>query len=440
MNIKEITIVWWWTSWVLSVYYIIKKFPHIKVNWIFPENNLPIWVWEATIPQVCAFLIDLWLTPEIIINDLWWSVKLWIKFENFSSYWDFTHPFWKEKKDYIKHEFFINNNLIDNKVLWSLMNYAFHFDVKKMIDYLYEKIKCFSNVSIYRKEVSNIKTLNWKIIEVDWIWWDFFIDSTWFKKILISKICSNNFQEFQIINNQAFVYRDEYFDKKLQFKNHTTVSWQKYWWIWKIPLKDKLSLWYIHNSNNWDNVKKDFINYIKKEFWYYDESKINKVPFITWRNKKHIYNNVFAIWLSSAFIEPMESTWLYFITENIKNLWKYLTWKIDQNIINNNINSDYDSVMNFILAHYKFSNNNNEYWNYYKNLDVNLFIKSWLFWDYNWFLVMKWLLNKELYYYYNSDYIKNNFTSYYIYNKFYKDSFIKNWLDYNYFIDNKLYY
>ena len=68
------------------------------------------------------------------------------------------------------------------------------------------------------------------------------------------------------------------------------------------------------------------------------------------------------IGLSSCFLEPLESTGLYFIVHAIKTLGAYLDGLIDVEEYNNIINSDFDTVYNFIIAHYTGSENMNYYW------------------------------------------------------------------------------
>jgi len=390
---RTITVVWWWTSWILVVYYLLKNFNHLKVNWIFPSDNSSIWVWEATIPQVCDFLDELWLDINTILKYLNWSIKLWIKFDWFNKYRTFYHSFGNSKTNCIRNMFLMKFNLIDESLLKDTSNYAVHFDVKLLIDYLYSKLENFDNLNIYRDEVNNVKLRrDFSIESVNNIKSDLYIDCTWFSRVLISKIRTNNFIYYPIINNSAYVYRWHYnnFNYKKYFNCYTNVLWKNYWWIWHIPLWDKISLWYIHNNKGSEKVKKEFVEYIENIFWSYNINNLSYIKFKTWRNKYHFLNNVFCIWLSSAFIEPMESTWLYFITENIKLLWNYLNWQITKEYINNKINEDYDNVFNFIIWHYKYSNNTSDYWLYYKSLDLNI-SKSWLFGYYSWYCILDWL-------------------------------------------------
>ena len=104
------------------------------------------------------------------------------------------------------------------------------------------------------------------------------------------------------------------------------------------------------------------------------------------RNKAHLVDNVVCIGLSSCFIEPLESTGLYLIVTSIELLGKYINSEITSIEFNNAINDEFDTILNFILAHYKYTQNDNNYWNFYKDLQVDNFKENNIFpctsWEY----------------------------------------------------------
>lgn len=90
--------------------------------------------------------------------------------------------------------------------------------------------------------------------------------------------------------------------------------------------------------------------------------------------------------MSSFFIEPLESTGLYLVIYGIRQLDKLLRNEITKEKYNKNYNHEFDIILDFIVAHYKFSNNNNEYWNKYKHIDIQTYRENNIFpnrsWDY----------------------------------------------------------
>ena len=429
-NIKSIMVVWWWTSWYLTVYYLLKKYKDIKIKWIFPEDNKTIWVWEATIPEVQDFLInELQISLNTIINKCNWSLKLWLKFEWFYKKDEYYfHPFWKGIKKTLVNSILMDNNFVNNSLLLD-KNYAIHFDVSKLLDFIDEEIKSYDNIEIYREYIEDISLENWSIKQIWKYSSDLYIDCSWFKRLLLDKVKSDNFIDItdKIPNNSSLVYRDIYSDAEKQRKNYTTCKAMDYWWCWNIPLKETLSIWYVYDDKY--DVYDEFKKYLKSTFWEIKEENIFHIKLKTWRNKYHFYNNVYSVWLSSCFIEPLESTWLYFVTENIKLLWEFINWSISKDNINNKINNNFDNVLNFIIAHYKYTHRSNDYWNFYKNIEIEEFKKNDLFYDTNLYMVMKWMGQ--------SDYMKSylwisEYNKYKLIEKILdKDKILDNSIDYN---------
>ena len=100
---------------------------------------------------------------------------------------------------------------------------------------------------------------------------------------------------------------------------------------------------------------------------------IYTIPMITGRNITHLENNVVPIGLASAFIEPLESTGIYLIVSQLDKLCSYIDGKISEEQYNNGVNDSFDSIVNFIAAHYKYSQRSNEYWDFYKDVPVENF-------------------------------------------------------------------
>lgn len=399
-QIKTIVIVWWGTAGVLTTYYLYKNFPHIQLKWIFPEKNETIWVWEATIPYVHEFLNKLGLDYATIIKECNGSIKLGLKFENFYTKQDiFYHSFWSSFESSAYAEQLMKYDFIDEQVFQNSFNFALHFDVRELFSFVYEKVKWDARVTIIREkglpleswwQISGIQLEGGEVSKGD-----FYIDCTGFWKRLIGTLLKDNFLncESTILNNKALVYRTQYTDEKLQVP-YTTCYGTDFGWIWNIPLGDKISFGYIHNDKY--DVREDFISYLKMRLWWeIDISKIQEVPFLTGRNKLHFYENVFTIGLSSAFIEPIESTWLYFIVRNIELFWDFLNEKVTGESINEWLNKNYDGVLNFVVAHYKYSLKDNEYWNWYKSKACIDFQKNELFTIYSWYKILKWFKQKE---------------------------------------------
>lgn len=334
---------------------------------------------EATVPEVTAFLNDLGISTQTILNELNGSLKLGIKFVDFYKKGEsFNHPFGANSFESFNINYMMDSNTVPDNIL-EYKEIATHFDVRVLMKYL-DKVLCtFKNLTIEHDIIDDCAHL----VE------DTVIDCTGFRKSLLNKYIPNNFQSIsdKIPNNAALVYRAPY--KSIEQKvPYTTCKAMNNGWCWHIPLGNQMSIGYVHD-NTYD-VKQEFADHLKTIFDDVNYENIVSVPMITGRNLKHIYEGqrqtIIAIGLSSFFIEPLESTGLYLVQYGIKCLDKYLKEEITDQFYNQEYNDEFDVILDFIIAHYKYSTHSNEYWTHYKDLDVELYKENNIFpkqsWDY----------------------------------------------------------
>jgi tryptophan halogenase len=371
METKKIAIVGAGTSGYLSVLYFCTKYPQHDIHWIYPENNVTIGVGESTVPQVKEFFEDLGISFNEIIKIVGGSLKLGIKFENFAPE-TFYHPFYRSDIEGALIEYMMKHNKIPNDI--EEYDIAFHINVGNLAPFLDTWFKRFSNLTIDRRTVQSVD-------EVDCDW---FIDCTGFKRAFVNQYYSDNLVTIsdRVPNNKAFVYRGKILDHKRM--PYTSVIGMNSGWVWNIPMKDQISIGYVHHDKF--DVKQEFLNYLKNEG--YDNCELAEVKMVTGRNKKHYAEigtkKLVSVGLSSAFIEPMEATGLYFTVFAIEHLDKLMRNEISSNEYEDIVNHEFDVLIDFIVAHYKFSHHDNEYWSFYKNVPSELYrenkafpVKSW---------------------------------------------------------------
>ena len=210
---------------------------------------------------------------------------------------------------------------------------------------MYNKIKELIN------EQGNVQIINRKYNENDLK--NYVIDCTGFNRLVIDKFLSNNiFKDARLTNNSALVYREEIICNE----NHSTFTKFdkiKNSWSWKIPLKNDTSHGYVFNSNitTLEEASKEFANHLG-----IDTQKFNKIDMIAGRNIKHFYANddifLTSIGLSSAFIEPLESTGLYFTCLGLNMLKDVINKDMCRSDFEMIFNQEFDNVTEFILAHF----------------------------------------------------------------------------------------
>jgi hypothetical protein len=378
-NINRITIVGGGTSGYLATFYFSQKYPSKHVTWIFPEENNPIGVGEALVPKSSNFLKDINITHEDIIKHCNGTLKLGIVFDGFDQPGEkFSFPFGigeASKFNTASIDRIIGTENIPDNML-EYPDIATHFRTTEMATYLDKRIRDLPNVTVIRKPTTRE--------EVEGTY-DLLIDSTGFGRH-VSKL-PDNFEDVSHIipNNCALTTRIKYTDLPKQCKPYSMFKAMEYGWCWHIPLGDRLAFGYVHD-NKFD-VREEFIAHVK-DYMGVEPEEINVVNFITGRNKVHLKNNVVSIGLASTFIEPLESTGIYLIVNSIEKIAQYIDGTITEEDYNIQVNKNFDAIVNFIAAHYKYSKRSNEYWDHYKTLNLQTYQKTDIFPEEAWHYVL----------------------------------------------------
>jgi hypothetical protein len=384
---KPIIVVGTGTAAYLTVAYLHKYLPN-NITWYRPGSE-PIGVGEATTPGVLDFLKKIDIDERTVIRDLDGTIKLGICFEDFVRPGQtFTHPF-----GFNSEQCAINRELmLSDSILTDFSNIqAVHFDIVKIIEVLDEQFKNFDRLTII-EDFFEYKDQTDSII----------IDTSGFTRAVVKKLPDFQFVDFtnKIQNNQALVYRGKYTDLYKQKKPYTTMKATDNGYIWHIPLKDRISIGYVHSTNY--PVQQEFIKYLTSYFGHkIDISDISTVKMTSGRNIKsafeHNSNLIVAIGLSNSFIEPMESTGLYFTMNGIESLAEVIRGTRTVKQHNDKANFNYDSTVKFIIKHYVHTERTSEYWKFFANTPNEWYeMQTNGCWhETNWKLVEDGLLDKQ---------------------------------------------
>jgi tryptophan halogenase len=385
-DIRRITIVGGGTSGYLTAFHLCKTFPDKQFTWIYPEENNPIGVGEGTVPDVCNFLQELGVSLTDILQHCNGSLKLGIKFDGYYEPGStFLFPFGINSDQELYNSSLTARVIETEQIPDNILKYpdiAVHFratDILKFMDTLVPQIP---NLTIERRNAS------YEELEGTY---DFLIDSTGFGRHIINKVIpfEENFIPLydRLPNDRAVVYRHPYTDKESQCLPYSTFVAQEHGWIWNIPLGDHLALGYVHLSQYEDEALETFRKYVNDKFNIdVDPADLQVIKMVNGRNKQHIIGNVASIGLASGFVEPLESTGLYLTVSGIRKICSYIKGEITAEEANSLINVEFDIVVDFIIAHYKFSKRDNPYWCLTKNIPTTTFqpmdlfpIESWQF-------------------------------------------------------------
>jgi hypothetical protein len=237
---------------------------------------------------------------------------------------------------------------------------SMHVTITDALPYLYEKIGVLKNVQITDKKYckDDIKT-------------NLVIDATGFNRAVQK---SGKFKSInnEIPNDKALIYRSKYTNKKKQQVPYSRFNGMNSGWVWNIPLRDEIAFGYVHESKY--DVKSEFIKYLENEMEVEISSDdIGEIKFKSGYYDIHLKNNICAIGLSSCFIEPLESTGLWFTTTGLERLSEWIDGKITEKEYNKKTNNNFISVLEFIKAHYKFNNRKEKYWLQFADIGCKLY-------------------------------------------------------------------
>jgi hypothetical protein len=146
-------------------------------------------------------------------------------------------------------------------------------------------------------------------------------------------------------------------------------------WTWRIPMLGRFGSGYVFSSKfaERDEATEDFCR-----LWGLDPdtAELSQIRFRVGRNRRAWVRNCVSIGLSSCFLEPLESTGLYFIYAAVYQLAKHFPDKrFDQALIdrfNAEIETMFDDSRDFVQIHYYFSpRTDTEFWNANKELRLS---------------------------------------------------------------------
>ena len=186
---------------------------------------------------------------------------------------------------------------------------------------------------------------------------DLYVDCTGFRGLLINQTLGETFDSFQDVlpNNRAVALRVPR-DDATQIQPYTTATAMDAGWIWTIPLFRRNGNGYVYSDQfcSPEEAERTLRNFCAPGR---DDLPANHIRMRIGRNRNSWVHNCVAIGLSSAFVEPLESTGIFFIQHGIEQLVKHFpdrTW--DERLIaayNRRVANVVDGVKEFLVLHYR---------------------------------------------------------------------------------------
>ncbi|MBG0822758.1 tryptophan 7-halogenase [Planomonospora sp. ID91781] len=189
---------------------------------------------------------------------------------------------------------------------------------------------------------------------------DLFVDCSGFRGLLINKAMAEPFIDMgdHLINDSAVATSVPHDDEAEGIEPYTSSIAMPSGWAWKIPMLGRFGSGYVYSSQfaSRDEATADFAR-----LWNLDPdaTSFNHIRFRVGRNRRAWVNNVVSIGLASCFLEPLESTGIYFTYAAIFQLAKHFPdRRFDPALVdgfNREIEEMFDDTRDFLQAHFYYS-------------------------------------------------------------------------------------
>jgi tryptophan halogenase len=195
-----------------------------------------------------------------------------------------------------------------------------------------------------------------------------FIDCTGFRGLLLNKALGVPFVSYQesLPNDSAVALRVPVDVATRGMRPCTTATAQDAGWIWTIPLLDRIGTGYVYSSayTTPEEAERTLRAFVGPEA---ADLSANHIKMRIGRSAESWVKNCVAIGLSSGFVEPLESTGIFFIQNAVEQLVKRFPGTRDDEPLrrsyNRQVGDVMDGVREFLFLHYyAAARSDNAYW------------------------------------------------------------------------------
>jgi len=189
---------------------------------------------------------------------------------------------------------------------------------------------------------------------------DLFVDCTGFRGLLINKALGEPFESFSesLLCDRAVAMQIPSDMRRDGIKPYTTATALDSGWVWNIPLYGRDGTGYVYSSafTDPDDAEKEFRKHLGSAS---DNCQANHIKMRIGRSRRSWVKNCVAIGLSSGFVEPLESTGIFFIQHGIEQLVADFPDKLfNEGLIasyNRSVANCIDGIRDFLILHYHAS-------------------------------------------------------------------------------------
>lgn len=275
-----------------------------------------------------------------------------------------------------------NNIILDHKVQYP---YAYHFDAGLLAAFL----KDYATARGVHRIVDDVAGVVRS--ERGWIdhlvtrgsgdlSGDLFVDCTGFRGLLINQALGETFIPFSesLLCDRAIALQIPRDIRTHGIDPYTSATALSAGWVWNIPLYGRVGTGYVYSSAfiSQDEAEKEFRAYLGPAA---SGLPANHIKMRIGRNTHSWVGNCVAIGLSSGFVEPLESTGIFFIQNGVEELVNHFpSHEIDEATVrsyNRVIGDCIDGVRDFLTLHYCASDRaDNDFWRATKQVKPSDFL------------------------------------------------------------------
>jgi tryptophan 6-halogenase len=272
-----------------------------------------------------------------------------------------------------------NSFLSDHKVQYP---YAYQFDASLLADFL-KTYAMQRGVKQVIDEVNDVQLAEDGSIDHiitqshGSIHGDLFVDCTGFRGLLINKALEEPFISFSesLLCDSAIALQVPSDIENDGINPYTTATAMNYGWAWNIPLYGRVGTGYVYSSafTSKEDAETEFRNHLGPAA---EGLRANHIKIRVGRTRNSWVKNCVAIGLSSGFVEPLESTGIFFIQHGIEELVSHLPGdSIDPEMVrsyNRVVAEGIDGVRDFLTLHYcTTERTDTEFWRAVKNVPLS---------------------------------------------------------------------
>lgn len=227
-------------------------------------------------------------------------------------------------EDYFRPEKAFKKNMLSNLTIQ--YPYAYHFNAGQLATYL-QKLAVRKGVTHIKDDVLDVKLTDDGSIgavvtkEHGEIGGDLFIDCTGFRSLLLGKALNEPFISYSdsLLCDSAIALQVPRNIEKQGMNPYTTATALSAGWVWNIPLYERDGTGYVYSSafTTAEEAEREFRKHLGSVA---DKCNANHIRMRIGRSRNAWVKNCVAIGLSNAFVEPLESTGIFFIQHGIEEL------------------------------------------------------------------------------------------------------------------------